>query len=327
MSAGGGLVLPRLDGIPKSYPALANETIAAAVARTLVETGIAKPERWPQAKGSATEFVRLTLDDWLDQHGRAEVERNFFLDVALTERADPQSWRDGEGWAATQRLYISVDAESAGYVVFGPTLRLLEKVHPRLPATFYRQFVASIERWVRAYDCRDGLERVEHIKEWLADEPDAQYELPGVEEAIPPCAKRKPLSERTLRRMVRQSRSPKGKRLLQGLLNLMDSASQTERPVPDEDICEQLQDNNPAVPALLAVFERHDAIEGCFDEEAQTMLESPPEPNVILPLNGTDGASVASAFEKLAAMTQTLAAASALIDLMPGNEATEGARE
>jgi hypothetical protein len=107
----------------------------------------------------------------------------------------------------------------------------------------------------------------------------------------------------------------------------MENANRAERPVADEDVCEQLQDNNPAVPALLAVFERSDAIEGCFDEEAQTMLEAPPEPNVILPLNGRDAASVASAFEKLAAMTQTLAAASALIELMPGNERTEGARK
>ena len=57
------------------------------------------------------------------------------------------------------------------------------------------------------------------------------------------------------------------------------------------------------------------------------MLEAPPEPSVILPVNGTDAASVASAFEKLASMTQTLAAASALIELMPGNERTEGVRK
>jgi hypothetical protein len=316
-----------LDGIPKGYPALANEATAAAVARTLIQTGIAEPERWAQAKGSATEFVRATLDDWLDRHGRAVVERNFYLDVALTDHADPQSWHDGEGWAGPQRLYISVEVESAGYVVFGPTLRLLEKVHFRLPATFYQRFVGSVERWVRVYDHRDGLERVEQIKEWLAGEPEAEYELPDVENAIPACMKRRLLSDRSLPRMARQARSSRRKRLLRGLLTLVEKANQTERPVADEDVSEQLQDNNPPVPALLAVFERSDAIEGCFDEEAQTMLEAPPEPNVILPLNGRDATSVASAFEKLACMTQTLAAASALIELMPGNERTEGARK
>jgi len=327
MPPGGGFALPRLDGIPKSYPALANEATAAEVACTLLRTGIAKPERWAQANGSATEFVRATLDDWLDRHGRATVERNFYLDVAFTDRADPQSWRDGEGWAGLQRLYISVEVESAGYVVFGPTLRLLEKVHPRLPATFYQQFVGSVERWVRVYDYRDGLERVDQIKEWLAGEPEAEYEMPDVEHAIPARAKRRLLSDQTLRRMASQSRSSERKRLLQGLLTLVEKANQTARPAADEDIYGQLQDNNPAVPALLAVFERSDAIEGCFDEDAQTMLEASPEPNVILPLNGRDMASVASAFEKLAAMTQTLAAASTLIELMPGNERTEGARE
>ena len=90
MPPGGGFVLPRLDGILKSYPALANEATAAEVGCTLIQTGIAEPERWALAKGSATEFVRLTLDDWLDRHGRAKVERNFYLDVALTDHADPQ---------------------------------------------------------------------------------------------------------------------------------------------------------------------------------------------------------------------------------------------
>jgi hypothetical protein len=327
MPLGGGFVLPRLDGIPKSYPALAKEATAAEVARTLIQAGIAKPERWAQAKGSATEFVRATLDHWLDRNGRAKVERNFYLDIALTDRADPQSWHDGKGCAGPQRLYISVEVESAGYVVFGPTLRLLEKVHPRMPATFYQRFVGSVERWVRVYDYRDGLERVEQIKEWLAGELEAEYEMPDVEKAIPARAKQRPLSDRTLCRMARRARSSKRKRLLEGLLTLMENASQTERPVASEDVYEPLQDNNPAVPALLVVFERSDAIEGCFDEEAQTMLEAPPEPNVILPVNGRDAASVASAFEKLASMTQTLAAASALIELMPGNERTEGTRE
>jgi hypothetical protein len=53
------------------------------------------------------------------------------------------------------------------------------------------------------------------------------------------------------------------------------------------------------VPALLAVFEKHDAIEGCFDEEAQGMLECAPEPNLIVPLQSDDAASVRAAFQTL----------------------------
>ena len=59
-------------------------------------------------------------------------------------------------------------------------------------------------------------------------------------------------------------------------------------------------DSNPPVPALLAVFEKHDAIEGCFDEEAQGMLERAPEPNLIVPLQSDDPESVRAAFQTLA---------------------------
>ncbi|MCW5979612.1 MAG: hypothetical protein KIT09_16155 [Bryobacteraceae bacterium] len=288
---------------------------------------MAPPEYWTDAKGSATEFVRLTLDRWLDRHGRQKVEENFFLEITLSDRPDPDSWQGDEKPAEQQHLYVSVHIGSAGYAVFGPTLRLLEKVHPRLPVTFYRRFVESVERWVRVYDHRDGLDRVEQIEEWLSMEGEAGYEVPDVAGAMPACMRRQPLSEKTTSRLLGRACGSRVGKLLRGLLVLMEKAGQAERSPITEEIYEQLQDNNPPVPALLAVFEKHDAIEGCFDEESQTMLEMPPEPNVILPLNASDPASVAEAFHKLAAMTETLAAASELIEKMPGNEPTEGERE
>ncbi len=72
------------------------------------------------------------------------------------------------------------------------------------------------------------------------------------------------------------------------------------------------------------VFEPQDVVEGSFDDEAQTMLEMPPEPNVVLTLDRRDEASVAAAFRRIACMTETLAAASELIDILPGNERPHG---
>jgi len=75
-----------------------------------------------------------------------------------------------------------------------------------------------------------------------------------------------------------------------------------------------------ALPVLLAVFEKHDAIEGQFDEESQGMLEVTPEPNLIIRLNGEDVESVRDAFDRLAACCETLACARRLMKIMPGNE-------
>jgi hypothetical protein len=327
MPASAGLVLPRLNGVREVYPRLGNEATAAMVARSLLEADIARPEHWHPAQGSATKFIELSLDSWLDCHGRSKVEQNFFLTVALSDRVDPNSWRAEDSLALPEKLYISVDAESAGYVVFGPTLRLLEKVHPRFPATFYRYFMASVERWVRVYDYRDGMERVEQMREYWADEPEAGYEVPDVEGAIPRCMKVKPLCRRAPRQFCATARGQKPKQLIHGILDLIEKADIASRPPLSDEVSDQLQDNNPPVPVLLAVFEKSDAIEGCFDAESQVMLEMPPEPNVVLPLNGADPGSVREAFVKLGAMTETLAAASELIVQMPGNKRVEEAAE
>ena len=75
-------------------------------------------------------------------------------------------------------------------------------------------------------------------------------------------------------------------------------------------------DSNPPVPALLAVFEKHDAIEGCFDEEAQGMLECAPEPNLIVPLQSDDAESVRTAFQTLEVACSVFQQGAHLIKLM-----------
>ena len=77
-------------------------------------------------------------------------------------------------------------------------------------------------------------------------------------------------------------------------------------------------DSNPPLPSLLAVFQKHDAIEGCFDDESQGMLECTPEPNTIIAFRLTDAGSVRSAFQTLEVICETLAGASRLIGRIMG---------
>jgi hypothetical protein len=83
---------------------------------------------------------------------------------------------------------------------------------------------------------------------------------------------------------------------------------------------EQLMDSNPPLPCLLAAFSSGDAVVGCFDDEAQTAMETTPHPNLIIPLQLSEPSSVRQGFRTLAVACETLAAASRLIDLMPGND-------
>jgi len=79
-------------------------------------------------------------------------------------------------------------------------------------------------------------------------------------------------------------------------------------------------DSNPPLPCLLAAFSQGDAIVGCFDDEAQTAMEVTPQPNLVIPIQLADQGSVRRGFQILGVACETLAAATHLIDLMPGND-------
>jgi hypothetical protein len=82
---------------------------------------------------------------------------------------------------------------------------------------------------------------------------------------------------------------------------------------------EQLFDASPPVPGLLAVFSPYDAVEACFEEEAEYALETTPEPNLIIPIEPNDARSVRTAFHIFGVVCDVLAAATRLLEKMPGN--------
>ena len=143
-------------------------------------------------------------------------------------------------------------------------------------------------------------------------------ELPDVAAAIPHCLRKKwnPLKERFIERLLGTTHDRKVRALLEGLLELSAASLSAKRPGIGEFAEAQLIDANPPVPALVAVFEQHDAVEGCFDEESQGMLECPPEPNVILPLRVADADSVGEAFRLLGVICGTLRQGARLMTTM-----------
>jgi hypothetical protein len=80
-----------------------------------------------------------------------------------------------------------------------------------------------------------------------------------------------------------------------------------------------LGDCNPPLPSLLAVLTPGDDIEACFDAEAQSMMEVPPEPNLVIPVDASNPADIRRGFGILATLCDTLSAAGELIRLLPGN--------
>jgi hypothetical protein len=218
-------------------------------------------------------------------------------------------------------LIVEPSEASCGCVALGPTLKLLESIHPQLPATFIRLFVGALNGWLRIYDFRDAEERPETLRKWIVQEPDAdQYEIPDVEGSIPPCMRGTAMDEGELAHLRDKIKDSLATNLVDAALALDHLPAQASRPELSDDIGQQLSDCNPPLPCLLALFAEADSVAAAFDEEAQGMLEVTPEPNLIIPFDPTDSESVRRTFHMFGVACQTIAAASHVIDLMPGND-------
>jgi len=288
---------------------------AISIARTLTELEIANVSEW---EGSPSKYLLSTLKRWIALHGGESIQAEFALDATLSNTPDRYSTED----INKERLYLTVDPESAGYIVIGPTLEMLSRIHPQLPVTFYDLMVGAVNRWMRAYDFRDALERVEMWREWAEGEGGAdQYEIPDVESCIPAEMKEEPLNARALRELLSQTQDDGLRGLLNAALTLDRISQQLQRPEISDETREAFMDSNPPLPALLVSFKRNDSIAGCFEEEGQAMLEACPEPSFIVEIDPGNALSVRRAFEALAVMCETMAATSRLAALLlPGNK-------
>jgi hypothetical protein len=317
MAPSTNVVLPLLENNSAEKRFLADDSEALVLAEILVKDGIAVPEDWHKSERDATKYVLLSLQRWLRDHGGAAIDHRFDLNVTLSDRlVDYSDERGPEG-----TLYLIVDPESAAFVLLNPSIAMLEQVHPRFASTFFSHFVGALNRWVRVYDYRDAEERVEMLREWYEGEENAdQYEVPDVEGCTPKCLGERPLGLSALKKLNKEIRSQPVKTLITGLLELCRISGQAKRPEFTDDMGEQLMDSNPALPSMLAAFSSGDAVVGCFDDDGENAMEVTPQPNLIIPLRLSDPASVRQGFRTLAVACNTLAAASRLIDLMPGNE-------
>jgi hypothetical protein len=320
MAQGAGLLLPRLAGIPPIHRVVADDRLAVILAKSLLELDIAVPGDWKRAECDPTSFVRVTLERWIKAHGGSAIRRRFLLVAAISDT--PCEWTERDETRPNQ-LFLTVEPSEAtcGCMNFGPTLELLEKAHPRLPATFFNLFIGALDRFIRVYDHRDAEERAETLREWAAQEADAdQYEIPDVQGSIPACMRETALEEGELARLKDKIDDRLAAKLVEAAINLDRMSAQAKRPEITDDIGQQLSDCNPPLPCLLAMFAEGDGVEACFTEEADGMLEVTPEPNLIIPFDPTHIMSVRDAFHVFGVACQTIAAASHMIDLMPGND-------
>ncbi len=313
-----GWRMPYLDGVPAVHRMWRGDRVAAVLGRALLRAGVADAQAWTFSNGDPFQFVQASLTEFVERHGGRLAQDTFPVSLAFTGTLNEYGAADREVDPA--RLFLTIDPKEAGYLVLGPTLQVLERQHPRLPATFLHLISAALNRWVRVYDYRDALEHVERLRDWYSADPDAgEFEVPDVDSSVPASVLRKPLSRTAMRRIL-PGCSAEVQSWMEQAMALERLSTRCPRPRLPEQAQEELSDCNAALPCLLVVFSRRDNIEACFDTEAESMMEVPPEPNLVIPVNALDQVNVRGAFATLATVCETLAAASKLITSLPDSK-------
>lgn len=310
-----GWKLPRLNGVPATHRVWRGDRVAAAFGSALLSAGFADAETWDGARKDPFQFIQASLAHFVDRHGGQVAQATFPVSLALTGTLNEYAITDHEVDAGS--LFITIDPREAGYVVLGSTLKSLERQHPRLPATFFHLLSAALNRWVRVYDYRDALEHVERLRDWYGADPDAgQFDVPDVEGSVPASMLQKPLSANALRRIL-PSCSTEAQDWMRQALDLQRLSKRCSHPQLEDSAQEALSDCNAPLPCVLVVFTRRDNIEACFDTEAESMMEVPPEPNLVIPVDARNPSCVRAALKTLATVCETLAVASNLIASLP----------
>jgi hypothetical protein len=302
---------------------------------SLLRLGICRPNDW---SGSAVDFVERGFRRFCSQKRAANVKRVWVGDLRITdslfelteqERNQVEAGREG----MTDHLYLVGDYEAAASIPIGATLASLEGEHPLLPAAFYQVFTTNLYKWMRVYDYLDAQE---HADTWMEDLSTEELESSvyhKVDMEIPASIKRhsKTLKYRTTRNLLReiQPHTRVARALIRQALE-MDAHGQghehawpgqiAEKDVPGVE--DWLADAEYSRPGCLITWYENDAINACFDEEAQHMGENGPcQPNVALPIHLNKPArdldeEVRRVFDHAGAMLRSLASAAKVVEII-----------
>jgi hypothetical protein len=181
------------------------------------------------------------------------------------------------------KLIVKIECGQSGYLELGKGIEALEQQESGLGAAFYWTLLRAIYRVMHVYDHDEAMQYEERLRE-MAEEDDEsnrdQYEFPEVEKALPDCIRRS-LKRRTrqdyrrYRRLLAKHSNGPHRSWLERLWRLQRLARVNVHAMRNE--LDSYYDG-PPVPSMLLAFKENDAIVACFDEEAQHMLESSPEP-------------------------------------------------
>jgi hypothetical protein len=271
--------LPSLARQPVTYSHEVNGEMLYELCAPLVRMGLGTPELWSECVEDPLVFARCSIVNRIGADTIALLERNveYHLEVTDVVGADSAGLDTGQ-------LAITIDCSGCGFLKIGPALGALESEEEGMGAAFYWTLIRSLYRVMRIYDHSDAQAYEENLIEYAQEDDPAnrdQYECPDVEKALPECIRRSLKHESEHWRLDywrllwrhRNGRYGNWIRHLETMVRLSGVKARLFEPAGYDGYYD-----GPPLPALLIVFEEHDAIAACFDEESQHMLEGSAEP-------------------------------------------------
>ena len=164
LASGPALPVPRL-AVGCLEPFLPSNTYSGAfeLARNLLLAGVGQPEDWERSKGDPVAFMLRTVERTAAAFNRKAIDAVAHTDILFGTSPYISSWHEKE-YEDPGRVFLAVEATHISIVYLRPTLELLGKAHPRLPATFYRMLLEGdgvLDPLLRRVRLR-GFLRVEH---------------------------------------------------------------------------------------------------------------------------------------------------------------------
>jgi hypothetical protein len=302
--------IPRLEPVHVGNKISFGSSALTVLAQTLVEIGHATESDWNAAGKAPSTLVQHVLCRYLADRGQSIIAEHFELYVTLGEGIVNSIYGEADSPCPGQ-LFFVLNTESSFALGLGDAITELDAVHAGMGQAFYDGLRQALYRWIRIYDDLDARERIEQMTEWAEgeDDPDS-YEIPKLEQDLPPCLKDKQRSD-----AARPLASfpapvvPSLRNLVEATIELQTISHSTERPRVDDDWLERERSYHSLdlpLPAVLLYFRPGDAVMACFDDECEHWGQETPEPNLIIPLQADDHASVGQALAVIETLMKVL---------------------
>jgi hypothetical protein len=262
----------------------------------LVRMGLGTSQLWSECGEDPLAFAQRSIVNRIGAKTIELLERNLEYRLEVTDVVGADS-----AGLTTGQLAVTIHCSGCAFLKIGPALRALESEKEGLGAAFYWTLIRSLYRVMRIYDHSDAQAYEENLIEYAQEDDPAnrdQYEFPGVDKALPECIRKglKHESEQwrlDCRRLLRRHRNGRYRNWIRHVEAIAKLARVRARSFGPEDYDGYY--DGPPLPALLIVFEEHDAVAACFDEESQHMLEGSAEPAfcAVFELDNTEQCSAA----------------------------------